>query len=80
MILLGSVASLIGGVAHIPVKVDESAKINVTLEASLKIAEKPKAITRRLVYSSTKKGKRTMKTIGKGSKYVWWKASALQGG
>ena len=80
VILLGSAASLIGGVAHVPVKVDASARINVTLEASLKTAEKPKAITKRRVYSSTKKGKRTMKTIGKGSKYVWCKASALQGG
>ena len=78
MILLGSAASLMGGVAHIPVKVDAcSPRINVTLEASLKTAERPRAVTQKLASSSTKKGKRTMKTIGKGSTYVWWKASAL---
>jgi hypothetical protein len=80
MILLGSAASLIGGVAHIPVKADAAAKINVTIEASLKTAGKPNAVTGKFASSSTKKGKRTMKTIGKGSKYVWWKASALRGG
>ena len=71
---------MIGGVAHIPVKVDAAAKIDVTFGASLKTADKPNAVTKKLVPSSTKKGKRTMKTICNGSKYVWWKASALQGG
>lgn len=80
MILLGSAASLIGGVAHIPVEVDAPAKIDVAVETSLKTAEKPKAATKRFASGSTRKGKRTMKTIGKGSKYVWWKASALRGG
>jgi hypothetical protein len=84
VILLGSVASLIGGVAHTPVTVKAGATIDVTVkakaQATLGVVANSKSITKKTTSAKIEKGKRAMKTINKGSRHVWCKASALVGG
>jgi hypothetical protein len=84
VILLGSAASLIGGVAQTPVKVKAGASIDVTVkakaQATLGVAANSMSITKKTASSKTQKRKKAMKTISKGSQHVWCKASALVGG
>jgi hypothetical protein len=88
--LLGSVASLVGGVANslVTIKADASVNAHVGAAVSLGSMAKAKSGTKTVAKSKTGakkttkagmvKGKETMKTINTGNTNVW-KASSLLG-
>lgn len=93
--LLGSVVSLVGGVAYSLVMVKASAglKVNVVAKTAMdvsldtkakasskpKTAAKSKALTTGRAKVGPVKGKKTMNTINIGKNNVWFKASSLLG-
>jgi hypothetical protein len=93
--LLGSVASLVGGVADSPVTVKANASVNVNVAAKAavdvslgskakakskaKTAAKSTAGTKKTTKAGAVKGHKTMKTINTGNTNVWYKASSLLG-
>ena len=93
--LLGSIVSLVGGVAYSLITVKASAGLNVnvmakaavdaSLDSKAKASSKPettaksKALTKGTARGGSAKGKKTMNTVNVGQKNVWSKASSLLG-
>lgn len=90
MFLLGSVASLVGGVANSLVTIKADASVNVIAGATVSFGSKAKAesgaktvaksnaAAKKTTKVGTVKGKAPMKTINTGNTNVW-KASSLLG-